>query len=98
MALPNVSCPPGRTHRSQKQRREIATLGYQMAAHTIELPKTGFALEIDGRLKAEFSTKAGAEQGAVELKRRFPMLQIHSVGRILPTPFLGGLHHLYVRV
>ena len=46
------------------------------AAPTIELPKTGFALEIDGRLKAEFSTKAGAEQGAMELKRRFPMLQI----------------------
>jgi hypothetical protein len=23
---------------------------------------------------------------------------VHSVGRILPTPLLGGLHHLYVRV
>jgi hypothetical protein len=23
---------------------------------------------------------------------------VHSVSRILPTPFLGGLHHLYVRV
>src|SRR6202047_1672276 len=23
---------------------------------------------------------------------------IHAVGHILPTPFLGGLHHLYVRV
>jgi hypothetical protein len=23
---------------------------------------------------------------------------VHSVGRILPTPFPGGLHHLYVRV
>jgi hypothetical protein len=23
---------------------------------------------------------------------------VTSVGRILPTPFLGGLHHLYVRV
>jgi hypothetical protein len=28
------------------------------------------------RLKTEFSTKEGAEQGAVELKRRFPTLQI----------------------
>ena len=36
----------------------------------------GFALEIDGRLKIEFSTKEGAEHGAIELKRRFPMLQI----------------------
>jgi hypothetical protein len=40
------------------------------------MPKSGFALEIDGRLKAEFSTKAGAEHGAVELERRFPALQI----------------------
>jgi len=23
---------------------------------------------------------------------------VHAVGRILPTPFLGGLHHLYVRI
>jgi hypothetical protein len=23
---------------------------------------------------------------------------VHAVGRIVPTPFLGGLHHLYVRV
>jgi len=38
--------------------------------------KSGFALEIDGRLKTEFSTKEGAEHGATELKRRFPMLQI----------------------
>jgi hypothetical protein len=30
----------------------------------------------DGRLKTEFSTKKGAELGAIELKRRFPMLQI----------------------
>jgi hypothetical protein len=40
------------------------------------MPKSGFALEIDGRLKTEFSTKEGAEHGAIELKRRFPMLQI----------------------
>jgi hypothetical protein len=47
-----------------------------MPGRTSELPKSGFALEIDGRLKTEFSTKEGAQQGAVELKRRFPMLQI----------------------
>lgn len=43
---------------------------------TIELPKTGFAIEIDGLLKTEFNTKEGAELGATELKRRFPMLQV----------------------
>jgi len=36
-----------------------------MPGRTIELPKSGFTLEIDG-----------AEHGAVELKRRFPTLQI----------------------
>jgi hypothetical protein len=52
------------------------TTVFRMPIRTIELPKNGFALEIDGRLKTEFSTKEGAEQGAIELKRRFPMLQI----------------------
>ena len=47
-----------------------------MSGHSIELPKSGFVLEIDGRLKTEFSTKEGAEHGAIELKRRFQMLQI----------------------
>jgi len=47
-----------------------------MPSRTIELPKSGFAIEIDGRLKTEFSTSEGAEHGAAELKRRFPMLQI----------------------
>jgi hypothetical protein len=47
-----------------------------MHGQSIELPKSGVALEIDGRLKTEFSTKEGAEHGAIELKRRFPTLQI----------------------
>jgi hypothetical protein len=47
-----------------------------MPTRTIELPKAGFAIEIDGRVKTEFATKQGAELGAIELKRRFPMLQI----------------------
>ena len=47
-----------------------------MPGQTIELPKSGFALEVDGRLKVEFTTREGAEHGAIELKRRFPMLRI----------------------
>ncbi len=47
-----------------------------MPGHSTQLPKSGFALEIDGRVKTEFATKEGAEHGAIELKRRFPMLQI----------------------
>jgi hypothetical protein len=41
-----------------------------------ELPTSGYALEVDGRLKAEFTTRDGARAGAEELKKRFPMLQV----------------------
>ena len=44
------------------------------AAH--ELPDSGYALEIDGRMKAEFATRDGAKAGGEELKRRFPKLLI----------------------
>jgi hypothetical protein len=47
-----------------------------MAHQSTELPKLGYALEVDGRLKTEFATREGAEHGALELKRRFPMLQV----------------------
>ncbi len=48
----------------------------KMVAAASELPTTGYALEVDGRIKTEFKTKDGARIGAQELKRRFPMLQI----------------------
>jgi hypothetical protein len=41
-----------------------------------ELPDQGYALEVDGRMKAEFATRDGAKAGGEELKRRFPMLQV----------------------
>jgi hypothetical protein len=47
-----------------------------MVAATREPPASGYALEVDGRLKAEFATKDGAKAGAEELKRRFPMLRV----------------------
>jgi hypothetical protein len=48
----------------------------KMVAATRELPASGYALEVDGRLKTEFATKDGARAGGEELKKRFPMLQI----------------------
>jgi hypothetical protein len=45
-------------------------LDFGMAPRSNELPKTGFAVEIDGRIKAEFNTRESAENGAIELKRR----------------------------
>jgi hypothetical protein len=50
--------------------------GNEMVAATRELPASGYALEVDGRLKAEFTTRDGARAGGEELKKRFPMLQI----------------------
>ena len=47
-----------------------------MVATAHDLPASGYALEVDGRLKAEFATRDGAKTGAEELKKRFPMLQI----------------------
>jgi hypothetical protein len=47
-----------------------------MAAVNRDLPTSGYALEVDGRLKAEFATVEGARSGAEELKRRFPVLRV----------------------
>ncbi|MGY4174908.1 hypothetical protein ACVIHH_000199 [Bradyrhizobium sp. USDA 4518] len=47
-----------------------------MVAATRELPLSCYALEVDGRLKAEFATRDGARAGGAELEKRFPMLQI----------------------
>lgn len=41
-----------------------------------ELPHSGYAVVVDGQIKTEFKTKEGAQNGARDLKRRFPMLQI----------------------
>jgi hypothetical protein len=56
----------------------IASLldGDEMVAATRKLPVSGYAIEVDGRLKAEFETRDGAWAGGEELKKRFPMLQI----------------------
>jgi hypothetical protein len=47
-----------------------------MVAAARELLTSGYALEVDGRLKAEFATREGAKAGAEELKKRFPMLRV----------------------
>jgi hypothetical protein len=47
-----------------------------MVGMTRELPDQGYALEVDGRMKAEFATRDGARAGGKELKKRFPMLRV----------------------
>lgn len=58
-----------------------------MPGRNIELPKTGYAIEIDGILKSKFTTREGAEDGAVELKRRFPKVRVRIYGAIQQTKF-----------
>jgi pyruvate/2-oxoglutarate/acetoin dehydrogenase E1 component len=36
----------------------------------------GFGIEVDGQMKAVFDTKEDAEKEALELKTKYPMLQI----------------------
>jgi hypothetical protein len=50
--------------------------GNKMVAAIRELPASGYALEVDGRFKAQFATRDGARAGAEELKKRFPTLQV----------------------
>ena len=40
------------------------------------LPTTGYAIVVDGLVKAEFSTRDGVESGAQDLKKRFSVLQV----------------------
>ncbi|KRR25278.1 hypothetical protein CQ14_09725 [Bradyrhizobium lablabi] len=58
-----------------------------MPGRNIELPKTGYTIEIDGILKSQFATKKGAEDGAVELKRRFPKVRIRIYDATQQTRF-----------
>lgn len=39
-------------------------------------PKSGFILEVDGRMKNQFESQSDARAKAIELKARFPMLQV----------------------
>jgi hypothetical protein len=62
-----------------------------MALYSAIRPTTGFAIEIDGRITTEFSTKEKPERSAIELKRRFPMLQIRVYEAETRSPVMPGL-------
>jgi hypothetical protein len=48
----------------------------KMVAAVHKLPDSGYAIEVDGRMKTTFATIDGARAGAAELKKRFPLLCI----------------------
>ncbi|SPP93037.1 6-aminohexanoate-cyclic-dimer hydrolase [Bradyrhizobium vignae] len=47
-----------------------------MRSSASPLPRSGFALEVDGHLKTSFDTLEGAMGGAKEIIRRFPKLRV----------------------
>jgi hypothetical protein len=60
--------------RQQRTTRTPAPVPTRKA--TTGLPTCGFALIVDGQVKAEFKAQDHALKAARELKARFPMLQI----------------------
>ena len=46
-----------------------------MSASTI--PSEGYVLEIDGKLKSEFETAEAAMKSALELKKKYPQIQVN---------------------
>jgi hypothetical protein len=41
------------------------------------IPSEGYVLEIDGKLKSEFETSEAAMKSALELKKRYPQIQVN---------------------
>jgi hypothetical protein len=48
------------------------------------LPKIGYKLEVDGRLKSEYPTQEAAMAVALELKRKFPQIRVAIVDTKAP--------------
>ena len=40
------------------------------------IPSEGYVLEIDGKLKSEFDTSEAAMKSALELKKKYPQIQV----------------------
>jgi hypothetical protein len=59
-----------------------------MVAANRELPASGYALEVDGRLKAEFATKDGAPSSAA-----FSLAACSASMPVLPNQSLASCVH-----
>lgn len=82
----SLACSSGKTHIKQSVETHFQDLGPVMRNSTRDLPTSGYAIVVDGCVKTEFETKDGVEDGARDLKRRFPMLQVrvYDAGAIGP--------------
>jgi hypothetical protein len=60
-----------------RQQRTLGAAARATASRALtDLPTSGYALIVDGRVKREFKTQDSAIQAANELKKRFPILQV----------------------
>jgi hypothetical protein len=60
-------------------KKSLSTLEEQQPRNTTRadiVMSDGFGLEVDGRIKTIFPTKADAEKSALALKSAYPMLQV----------------------
>jgi len=51
-------------------------------------PSSGFILEVDGRMKKQFESESEARAEALQLKERFPMLQVKVYDAVEKTRML----------
>ena len=60
----------------EKRRMVAPTASARTTKASIEPLRTGYALIVDGHIKASFNSKAGALEAGAQLKSRFPRLQV----------------------
>jgi hypothetical protein len=60
----------------RQQRKERMAMPAPREKVGIGLPTSGYAIVVDGQAKAAFATSDQALKAAMDLKGRFPMLQI----------------------
>jgi 1-acyl-sn-glycerol-3-phosphate acyltransferase len=70
-----LSFPKGRSFSMRHLRRTTASAPARAKAPTQPLA-SGYALVVDGQMKTAFETKDRALKAAMELKNRFPKLQV----------------------
>src|ERR1700716_2157660 len=74
--------------------RLIGSIRRECVDHIIVLDETNLR-----RILKFYANYYNAARTHLSVNKDAPMPRtVHAVGRIVPTPFLGGLHHLYVRV